>query len=292
MTYAFANRSDATLGIVAAFLLLSLALPRQAPAETLDCTPINELPAVITLQGIYCLTRNLITSQTEDYAIEIQTNNVTIDFNGWKLGGLSAGSATHAYGIYSVNRKNITIRNGTVRGFSTGIFLGGVNAQGNLVEDIRAEQNRYGGIETQGRGDIIRRNQVVDTGGGVSLYGNGIKVTGAGARVLDNDVVGVTATGLGQAYGIYLGGADGAVVESNRVSEIANLDTGSSMGIALTNSSSGLLIAGNRINGPITYGIWFSSSTGGYSDNKVIEATTDAFFGGTDYGGNKPDSTP
>jgi len=57
----------------------------------------------------------------------------------------------------------------------------------------------------------------------------------------------------------------------------------------LTNSSSGLLIANNRINGPINYGIYFSSSTGRYSDNKVIEATTDAFLGGTDYHGNSPD---
>jgi len=184
----------------------------------LDCTPITELPAVITVQGIYCLIGNLTTSQTDDYAIAIQTNNATIDLNGWKLGGLSAGSGTHAQGIFALDRKNITIRNGTIRGFHTGIFLAGANAQGNLIEDIRAEQNRYAGIETQGRGDIIRRNQVVDTGGGVSLYGIGIKVSGAGASVLDNDVVGVTATGPGGAYGIDLESADGSVVEETTAS--------------------------------------------------------------------------
>jgi hypothetical protein len=160
MTHAFSNPSSSIVGILAAVSLLFLGIARPVPAETLDCTPITALPAIITVQGIYCLTGNLNTALSFGNTVDIQTNNVTIDLNGWKLGGLAAGPGTVANGIHALDQKNITVRNGTVRGFFRGIYLEGSNSQGNLVEDIRAEQNRVVGIWTQGRGDIVRHNHV------------------------------------------------------------------------------------------------------------------------------------
>ncbi len=110
-------------------------------AETVNCTPINTVPAVITLPGVYCLTKSLVTSMTSGNAIDIQANNVVFDMNGHRLGGLGAGLGTNARGIYANNRQNITIRNGTVRGFLIGIFLEGSSGQGHLIEDVRADQN-------------------------------------------------------------------------------------------------------------------------------------------------------
>ena len=103
------------------FALVVSAIPTQA--ETVNCIAITSLPAVITVQGIHCFTGDLSTAQTSGNAIDIQTNNVVLDLNGFKLGGLAAGTGTHATGIHALNRQNITIKNGTIRGFSTGITL-------------------------------------------------------------------------------------------------------------------------------------------------------------------------
>src|SRR6266446_3169384 len=99
-------------------LVLGLAgVPRPAQAETINCTPITSVPTTITVQGIYCFTQHLNTAITTGNAIDIQTNNVVLDLNGWKLGGLAAGPDTGATGIRANDRQNITIKNGTVRGF-------------------------------------------------------------------------------------------------------------------------------------------------------------------------------
>jgi len=269
---------------------LLLVIPG-AWAETLDCKPITTLPAVIKYQGIYCFTGNLTTNMNIGNAIEIQTNNVTIDLNGWKLGGLAAGAGTQTYGIYADQRKNITIRNGTIRGFYYGILLNDLTpyttSQGHLIEDVRADKNTYTGINVRGRGNIVRRNQVVDTGGStVSTIANGIHLLGPGARALNNDISGAAATGTGYSAGIRITNGDGAVVEGNRIDDMSSFST-SSYGL-IVYLSNDVLVAGNRITSAY-FGISFSSggggSTGKYMDNLTSNVTT-PFTGGIDAGGN------
>ncbi len=110
-----------------------------AQAETINCTPINSVPTVITVPGVYCLTRALVTTIASGNAIDVQANNVVIDMNGHRLGGLGAGLSTEARGSHSLNRQNITVRNGTIRGFFIGIFMEGASGQGHLIEDVRAD---------------------------------------------------------------------------------------------------------------------------------------------------------
>jgi len=81
-------------------------------AETVICMPITSLPAQITSQGVYCLTSKRGTSITTGVAIEILTNNVVLDLNGFALGGLGGGAGTQAVGISGTNVKNVTIKNG------------------------------------------------------------------------------------------------------------------------------------------------------------------------------------
>jgi hypothetical protein len=265
---------------------LTLGLARTATAETIDCTPITTLPAVISTQGVWCLTSDLTTGITSGSAIEITTSNVTIDLNGWKLGGLAAGTATNAEGIASNGPNNITIRNGNVRGFRTGIEL--LGGQGHLVEDVRAERNTETGIQTSGNGSILRRNQVVDTGGSTrvadaSAYG--ILVGGGGPRVLNNDIDGVSATGTGQGYGIAVFLATGGIVEDNRITGISG-GTGTTAGITV--SVADALVEHNLVavqaESP-DFGIYFNIGLGGYRNNYVYGATT-AFSGGTSGGDN------
>src|SRR5262245_14832912 len=110
--------AQATPGRRARLILALAFVPplamRAAPvgAETINCTPVTSVPAVITVQGIYCLTVDLSTAIASGSAIEIATNNVVLDLNGHKLGGLAAGTGTGALGVFAIGRQNITIKNG------------------------------------------------------------------------------------------------------------------------------------------------------------------------------------
>jgi hypothetical protein len=231
-----------------------------ARAETVNCTPVTTLPLIITVQGIYCFTGHLATGITSGSAIDIQTSNVILDLNGWKLGGLAAGAGTTAVGIHALDRQNITIKNGTIRGFFRGIQLETAGAsQGHVVEDIRADLNTFVGIEVDGAGNIIRNNQVVTTGGSTTFAGNasanGVLVLGSGARVLNNDVSDTFKLGSGVATGITFSGATAVFAVNNRI-------TTADRGIA-----------------------YDSGATGKYRDTLTFGVTT-PFTGGTAVGTN------
>jgi parallel beta-helix repeat protein len=215
-------------------------------------------------------------------AITINVNNVVIDLNGRKLGGGAAGPGTEAYGIFAFQRKNITIKNGTIRGFKIGVYLDDASphttSQGHIIEDIRADMNTYMGIVTLGRGNIIRNNQVVDTGGSTgTTYAYGIATYGPGSRVLNNDVYETKEQSTGYAYGIYIYDGDGSVVLNNRVGNQA-FGAGTSMGIDIGYSDNAI-VKSNTIS-KMEYGIYFSVSTGLYGDNLLSGCTT-PFTSGT-----------
>lgn len=109
--------------VVCTLVLSVAALAGPARAETTLCTPITSLPTAITIQGSYCLTQEFSVNLATGNAIEIQTNNVVIDLNGHKIGNLAAGKGTLAEGIVASGRQNITIRNGTIRGFRHAIIF-------------------------------------------------------------------------------------------------------------------------------------------------------------------------
>ena len=208
-------------------LVLGWALASSpAGAETTICTVISSLPYTISAQGSYCLDRNVSTAITSGAAITVNVNFVVLDLNGFKVGGGSAGPGTQTSGVLAVNRQNITVKNGNIRGFFRGVYLhdtsgGFTSSQGHLVEDIRADQNTFAGIVVEGRGNVVRNNQVVDTTG-TTVNGPdsdivGLQVAGPGSRVINNDATETVAVGAGVAYGIQVSSADGAVVENNRI---------------------------------------------------------------------------
>ena len=236
--------------LAAGIVLLALGLVAgTAQAETTDCTQINSLPAVVSTQGVHCLKGNLATSSSSGAAIEITVNNVTIDLNGWKVGGQGAGSATEATGIYST-ANNVTIRNGIVKGFRVGVWLTGRGAK---IEDMLLDLNTYTGIWAGGDGALLRRNQIVSTGGstGSSAYDDafGIYVAGVGSLVDDNLVSGLNGTSDGDEYGIYLGAAaDNSIVRGNVIADsAAPPGAGQAVGIRMGNTSR-VSVVDNAIN--------------------------------------------
>lgn len=263
-------------------LLFMLLFTTQVKAETLDCTAITTLPYTINSSGVYCLTGDLSTAMTSGNAISVNANNVTIDLNGWRLGGLAAGDDTATNGIYATGRKNITIRNGTIRGFKRAIYLHDYNpfpdSQGHLIEDIRAEQNTTSGIEVYGTGSITRRNSIVATGRPTVIGATGISVAGTGNRVLDNDVT-ETRSGIGSAAGVLVKYADGGMVRNNRVSGVSSGNDTGSWGILVDNTDR-VVVRGNDISDPGDLGLTITVGTGGiYMDNLVSGATVNPYSG-------------
>jgi hypothetical protein len=216
---------------------------------------IDSLPATISTQGVWCLRKDLATGMTSGFAIEIQTNNVTIDCNDFKIGGMTAGDGSNAIGIHASNRQNITVRHCALRGFNKGIVLDG--SGGHLVEDNRLDNILFMGMVVNGNHNRVRRNVVYDTGGATGnsdAYG-----IAAQGDITDNIVDGVSATATNtNPVGIRAGfdasaHGTGALIARNRVGGLEVAGTGSEIAIKVVDASaSGLRIEGNHLVGALS----------------------------------------
>jgi len=260
-----------------------------ARAETVQCTELTTVPHVISAPGVYCFKTSITYANggPGQTALVIASDDVVLDLNGHVLQADAAGR--DSIGIGAWNRKNVTVRNGTVRGFRHGILFEDeppyARAEGYVVERIRAEHIRWTAITVEGKGNIVRDNHVLFTGpvtGDSIKYTNpfGILVGGSGASVTDNKVVDTIAPEGGSATGIavlapftVLAQAVGATVERNFVGN-ESLASGPSYGIQLFGTKGAAV--GNRVVN-MKYGIWFSGQ-GMYMDNIVAGAA--APYGG------------
>jgi parallel beta-helix repeat protein len=234
--------------LLAVAWLLSVAANVNAAESYDNCTGfIDALPATISTQGVWCLRQNLSTAITTGAAINIATNNVTIDCNDFKIGGLAAGDSSLAIGIYADAQQNATVRHCGIRGFIRGIWLS--SGAGHLVEDNRLDNNLYAGIVISGDNNRVQRNRVYDTGGSTgNTISYGIYAAG---DVMDNTVAGVFANGATPArYGIHVSGS-GSVARGNQVRglDVASGVMGAAIGIHAANP--GITLAGNRISAEV-----------------------------------------
>ena len=211
----------------------SLAHPgtARAAASYESCTGfITSLPALISSQGTWCLRKDLNSPQASGEVILVDANNVTIDCNGFKIGGLPAGPTTQAAGIASLSRLNTVVRDCNVRGFKTGIWLDG--GGGHVVEDNRVEGNQDSGIVAASTTAIIRRNQVLDSGAVAAYMGSAIYVSGT-VDVIDNTIDGVApiSDDYRHAAGIRTTALQEAVISGNRVRGLVPAGGGVSFGV-------------------------------------------------------------
>ena len=147
--------------------LLLIACAASAPAVQAagsydNCTGyVDSLPATLATQGTWCLRHDLSSAMVSGEAITIGANNITLDCNGFKLGGLAAGPDTTTIGIFAANRTNITVRDCAIRGFYGGIYLNG--GRGHRVEDNRLDQHRGFGITVTGDGGSLVQRKLGET---------------------------------------------------------------------------------------------------------------------------------
>ncbi len=155
----------------------------------------------------------------------IDADSVWLDLNNFVLDGSAAGPATQTEGIVTDGHRNITVRNGEVRGFFNGVRLftdmDGANYR---VENIRADANTVTGIAIFGTGNgqhVIRNNVVADTGGSAVpgyVFAYAIQLSGAG-NVVNNEVLhafgDASQGGFGTAFVLDVGTQ---IASGNRVS--------------------------------------------------------------------------
>lgn len=272
------NNGTRILLVVSLGAISSVSSPRTWAAEGYsNCEGfIDSLPATLTTQGVWCLRQDLNTPISSGYAIDIRTNNVTIDCNDFKIGGMAGGAATSAYGVHAVSALNTTVRNCTVRGFYIGVRL---NGSGHVVEHNRVDANTYIGIEVAGDAGVVRHNLVADTGGSSTAggYAVGIKAGGA-VDIIDNTVSGVfgnpNASNIALAYGISTHHLTGTI-SGNRVRGLVSIGTGTVHGI--NNQENGRIsLRGNDVtgNGAAGIGIYCTFPTGSALGNVVSGFST------------------
>jgi hypothetical protein len=251
------------VGSLIVLALVSSPPPMPAGATNPNCRPVSvPLPAIISEAGVYCLAGNVGTSMLQGIAILIQADNVVLDLNGFVLEGFADRARTTAIGVFAGGfgspPQNVTVRNGTIRGFHYGVTL--IVSNG-TVESIRADRNTFVGITVGGVDTVIRNNQVVATGGTGIVVGipglsaaKGIQASGPAPRVLNNDVTGIPNEASAKATGIFLTALGGLVVNNRIVS--------------------------------VERGIEFFGAAGGkYRDNLTFDVVT-PYTGGTDAGNN------
>jgi hypothetical protein len=224
--------------VAASALFLASGTAARADETTFCNTRITTLPYTIATQGHYCLDRNLSTAIATGNAITINSDFVLLDLNNFKLGGGSAGPTTSAVGVYAIDRSNLTIRNGNIRGFAFGIHITGATpttAQNIVIENNALDGNLVGGISVHGNAYVIRNNLVTNTGGGTSTTtqhcGVGVQsltvgisdlkvgpscVPGGRGEIIGNTVVNMLATIGGTNGAKSIVGINGLIIQ-NRI---------------------------------------------------------------------------
>jgi hypothetical protein len=267
------------LTLAASLCLATASAPAFAAQAYDNCTgTISSLPTTISTQGTWCLKGDLATAVASGAAITINANNVAIDCNGFKLGGLLAGPSTQAIGIFSDERLNATVRRCAIRGFAYGVKLGGA---GHLVEDSRFDSNTVAGIQTIGGDMVIRRNRVNNTGN--PLAGEvvaGITTMGA-SDIIDNSVVRVVSNFEALNIGIEQNGY--GTVSGNHVQLLDDLP----YAIGIRSLSYGpVTIQGNDVVGPENGQGIYCDGSGPVLSRNIVVGYMAPITGCTDVGDN------
>lgn len=159
-------------------------------------TPIATLPFTITVPGSYYVTTNL-TGTSATNGITIAVSDVWLDLSGYVLTGI--GSSLSGVQVPNTGLTNITVRNGTVRGWP----IHGIEVNSDYavtVEHIDASENGRSGISCLSGGSAIftvrncsaTHNNTANQGGsGITISGGSVLDCSAMANV--NAAPGISA---------------------------------------------------------------------------------------------------
>ena len=173
------------LNVLAVALLPAylFAVDGQVLVSQASVTAAGGYPYVIAQAGSYKLSGNL-TPPTNVDAVHINSNNVTLDLNGFTIGSATCVpdtcGATNAYGVTASASHpyyNITIRNGTISGMGVGVYL---NGDSFTLEDLHIRNIANNGIFVTWTGGntpgsvIVRRNTIDGASAGLVVTGGAL----------------------------------------------------------------------------------------------------------------------
>lgn len=116
------------------------------------------------------------------HGIEIEADNVTLDLNGFAVSGVTG--AIDGISVPTA-RRNIVIKNGTVRGFPlSGIFAKNVN--GGMIRDVIVQGNQSDGLWT-GSEMLVQNVQVISNGNHGFVIDQRTQVIFESCQAVDND---------------------------------------------------------------------------------------------------------
>src|SRR5947207_13133356 len=96
--------------------LAAVASSARAASSYDNCVGyIDAVPIVISTPGTWCLRHDVVTNATGIRAIDIETNNLTIDCNGFSLSNLLAGPGTLSTGVSAWGYSNIHVPKCTIQ---------------------------------------------------------------------------------------------------------------------------------------------------------------------------------
>ena len=182
---------------------------------------------IISQPGSYYLTTNLFGVSSKN-GIEIVTNRVTLDLNGFALEGVTNSLS----GIALPNAcTNVTIQNGTISDWGGyGVVLTGSGLAINIVfERLNVSTCSDDGIYLNGFGVVRNCNCQNNYSGIVIMSGtvsgctadnnsnSGIVIEGNGSKVIGNTCIGNNKTTTGLVAGILIYGSSNNRIEDNYV---------------------------------------------------------------------------
>jgi hypothetical protein len=152
-------------------------------------TGIGSLPHTINKAGYYVINKDL-TYSGKAHAITVKAADVTIDLQGFTLSCNDSISPTIA--IYVANVSDVTIKNGVITGFRTGVDIDSPPADNlqnvaEIVQDLQITAPEYGIIVVNPAICLIQRNVIVGGASGAGIY---LSQSIGGNRVSYNQVSG------------------------------------------------------------------------------------------------------
>jgi hypothetical protein len=141
-------------------------------------TKITNLPYTINNPGFYFLGGNLAfsTSPTSYNGITINADDVTVDLMGFSLTA-QGGTQGNGHGIYMNGRRNVEIRNGTIKDCNRGIFEEAASGANHRIVNVKLFGHT--GIILFGKGHLVQ-NCVASYSGatygpeGITIFGGTI----------------------------------------------------------------------------------------------------------------------
>jgi hypothetical protein len=221
-------------------ILITVLCASTAPAQV---TPISAC-TTITLIGSYQLTRNISIAGAD--CLKIAVNEVTIDLNGFSITGNRTGRAITDLGKA---RTALTVKNGTLSGFATGVALATSSAV--TVENLRVLNMAADGVET-GPNSEVRKTQS-STNGKIGILLS-VNSTADSDVTSNNGSTGIVTAGYGLVEGNNASGNGGDGIATGSFCNIRHNTVSANKAGGITNPG-GCNVSDNAVSSNGFFGI-------------------------------------